>query len=136
MMSLVLSPLTSPIPEVMVPMTYPESAWRRQKPHLQREAQAPAATGLHSYRNHKPTCVRICQVLPLILALMPSHQRASNQLRTIKITRRFTETPAGSVLWEQGRTIVLCTASVTQEIPPWFTLDRPGGWITAEYVML
>lgn len=62
--------------------------------------------------------------------------RAPDQLRPIKITRRFTETPAGSVLWEQGKTIVLCTASVTQEVPPWFSESRPGGWITAEYVML
>lgn len=62
--------------------------------------------------------------------------RANDELRTVKITRRFTQTPAGSVLWEQGKTIVLCTASVAQELPPWFKEDRPGGWITAEYVML
>ncbi len=57
-------------------------------------------------------------------------------LRPIRITRRFTETPAGSVLWQQGKTIVLCTASVTPELPPWFKDDRAGGWVTAEYVML
>src|SRR3954469_17445368 len=62
--------------------------------------------------------------------------RAADQLRPIKITRNFTKTPAGSVLWEQGNTIVLCTASVTQEVPPWFPGNKPGGWITAEYVML
>src|SRR3954470_24282161 len=62
--------------------------------------------------------------------------RAVDELRTVKITRRFTETPAGSVLWEQGKTILLCTASVTQELPPWMKEDRPGGWVTAEYVML
>ena len=67
---------------------------------------------------------------------MRSDGRASDQLRPIKITRRFTEVPAGSVLWEQGRTVVLCTASVSQELPPWFAVTRPGGWITAEYVML
>lgn len=59
-----------------------------------------------------------------------------DQLRAIKITRGFTQTPAGSVLWQQGNTVVLCTASVTREVPPWFKDDRPGGWITAEYVML
>jgi ribonuclease PH len=40
------------------------------------------------------------------------------------------------VLWEQGDTVLLCTASVTGETPPWFREDRPGGWLTAEYVML
>src|SRR6267142_3261197 len=62
--------------------------------------------------------------------------RASNQLRPIKITCNFTKTPAGSVLWEQGNTVVLCTASISQEVPSWFREDRAGGWITAEYVML
>jgi ribonuclease PH len=39
-------------------------------------------------------------------------------------------------MWEQGSTVVLCTASVTRELPPWFKDDRPGGWVTAEYVMV
>jgi len=67
---------------------------------------------------------------------MRNDGRASDQLRPIKITRRFTEVPAGSVLWKQGKTVVLCTASVTPELPPWFSEKRPGGWITADYVML
>jgi ribonuclease PH len=62
--------------------------------------------------------------------------RANDELREVIITRGFTEAPAGSVLWQQGRTIVLCTASVTADVPPWFRDDRPGGWVTAEYVML
>jgi ribonuclease PH len=62
--------------------------------------------------------------------------RSSTALRPIKITRSFTQTPAGSVLWQQGSTIVLCTASIVPETPPWFKPDRPGGWITADYVML
>src|SRR4051812_3429145 len=62
--------------------------------------------------------------------------RAADQLRPIKITRNFTKTPAGSVLWEQGNTVLLCTASVSQEVPPWFPDSKAGGWITAEYVML
>lgn len=32
--------------------------------------------------------------------------------------------------------MVLCTAAVSPDVPPWFPPDRPGGWITAEYVML
>ncbi len=62
--------------------------------------------------------------------------RANDQLRPISIRRRFTQTPGGSVLWKQGQTMVLCTASISNEVPPWFGPDRPGGWITAEYVML
>ena len=62
--------------------------------------------------------------------------RADDQLREVKVTRNFTATPAGSVLWQQGNTIVWCAASVTQELPPWMREDRPGGWVTAEYVML
>lgn len=62
--------------------------------------------------------------------------RTADQLRPIKITRNFTTAPAGSVLWEQGGTVVLCTASITPDLPPWMKPDRPGGWVTAEYVML
>ncbi len=62
--------------------------------------------------------------------------RPNDQLRSITIQRGFTETPAGSVLWQQGKTIVLCTAAISPDVPPWFSPDRPGGWITAEYVML
>jgi len=67
---------------------------------------------------------------------MRSEGRNDNQLRPVKITRNFTGTPAGSVLWEQGNTVLLCTASLSQETPPWFRDDRPGGWVTADYVML
>lgn len=67
---------------------------------------------------------------------MRNDGRSNDQLRPIKVTRGFTKTPAGSVLWEQGNTILLCTASVTQDLPPWMREDKPGGWITAEYVML
>jgi len=67
---------------------------------------------------------------------MRADGRAADELRTIKIKRRFTQTPAGSVLWEQGKTIVLCTASITQDLPPWMKEDRAGGWVTCEYVML
>ena len=67
---------------------------------------------------------------------MRSDGRAADELRPVKITRAFTKAAAGSVLWEQGNTVVWCTASVTQDLPPWFPQTRPGGWITAEYVML
>ncbi|UEA59492.1 ribonuclease PH [Gordonia otitidis] len=61
--------------------------------------------------------------------------RADDELRPITITRGFTSNPAGSVLIEFGQTRVMCTASVTEGVPPW----RRGsglGWLTAEYSML
>jgi ribonuclease PH len=67
---------------------------------------------------------------------MRNDGRANDQLRPITITRSFTQAPAGSVLWKQGNTIVLCTASITHDVPPWFKDDRAGGWVTADYVML
>jgi ribonuclease PH len=67
---------------------------------------------------------------------MRTDGRGNDQFRAVSITRNFTDAPAGSVLWKQGKTIVLCTASITPEVPPWFRDDRPGGWVTADYVML
>ncbi|MFW0790048.1 ribonuclease PH [Gordonia sp. CPCC 205333] len=61
--------------------------------------------------------------------------RADDELRPITFTRGFTSHPAGSVLVEFGSTRVMCTASVTEGVPPW----RRGsglGWLTAEYAML
>lgn len=61
--------------------------------------------------------------------------RDSNQLRPIKIKRKYTKPSAGSVLYQCGNTIVLCTASVDSKVPPW--MESSGkGWITAEYNML
>jgi ribonuclease PH len=67
---------------------------------------------------------------------MRNDGRANDQLRPVKVTRGFTQTPAGSVLWQQGSTIVLVTASVSLELPPFFKENKAGGWVTAEYVML
>jgi ribonuclease PH len=62
-------------------------------------------------------------------------ERPFDQLRAIEIRRRYTEAAAGSVLIRAGKTLVLCTASIDDKLPPW--LDGKGkGWITAEYSML
>jgi ribonuclease PH len=61
--------------------------------------------------------------------------RAADEPREIRITRRFTGAAAGSVLYETGRTRVLCTASVENGVPPWLS-GRSRGWLTAEYRML
>jgi ribonuclease PH len=61
--------------------------------------------------------------------------RAPDQLRDIRLTRRYTKHAEGSVLVEFGDTKVICTASVEAHVPRW--LKGTGkGWVTAEYGML
>jgi ribonuclease PH len=61
--------------------------------------------------------------------------RAPQQLRPIKLTRRFTKHAEGSVLVEFGDTQVICTASVEERVPQWLK-GKGQGWVTAEYGML
>jgi ribonuclease PH len=61
--------------------------------------------------------------------------RAPGELRPITFERDFTEMAAGSVLVTFGRTRVLCTASVEDDIPRWMK-GSGKGWVTAEYSML
>jgi ribonuclease PH len=61
--------------------------------------------------------------------------RAPDELRPVKITRKFTRHAEGSVLIEFGDTRVLCTASVEESVPS-FLRGAEQGWITAEYGML
>jgi ribonuclease PH len=61
--------------------------------------------------------------------------RRPDQLRAVDADPLFLEQPHGMVLWSQGRTRVLCTASVVENVPRW--LYRSGrGWVTAEYSLL
>ena len=61
--------------------------------------------------------------------------RAPNELRPVRITRRYTVHAEGSVLIEFGQTKVLCTASVEERVPP-HKRGSGTGWVTAEYGML
>ena len=61
--------------------------------------------------------------------------RTPNQLRDIRITRRYTKHAEGSVLVEFGDTKVICTASVVNSVPG-FLRGQGQGWLTAEYGML
>jgi ribonuclease PH len=56
-------------------------------------------------------------------------------LRPIKIKRGYTRNCPGSVLYQSGETIVLCSASIEPRVPEWL-LGKGKGWITAEYSML
>jgi ribonuclease PH len=66
--------------------------------------------------------------------MRPSGRRA-DELRPVRIQRRFTKHAEGSVLVEFGDTRVLCTASVEERVPP-FLRESGRGWVTAEYGML
>jgi ribonuclease PH len=61
--------------------------------------------------------------------------RAHDALRPISIERNFTRPAAGSVLIRAGRTTVLCTACVEEQVPAWM-VGKGRGWVTAEYGML
>ena len=62
-------------------------------------------------------------------------KRKANELRKIEIIRGYTKYAPGSVLIKWGDTWVLCTASVSDKVPP-FLRDTGKGWVTAEYAML
>jgi ribonuclease PH len=53
----------------------------------------------------------------------------------VSVELGFTSATPGSVLISMGRTRVLCTASVEEDVPRWMR-DTGRGWVTAEYAML
>lgn len=61
--------------------------------------------------------------------------RRPEQLRSVRLTRRYTCHAEGSVLVEFGNTKVICTASVDESVPR-FLRGAGKGWVTAEYGML
>lgn len=62
-------------------------------------------------------------------------ERPIDQLRPVSVELGFTESTPGSVLISMGKTRVLCTASVENDVPRWMR-DSGRGWVTAEYAML
>jgi ribonuclease PH len=56
-------------------------------------------------------------------------------LRPVEILVDYLEQPLGSVLYSQGKTRVLCTASLDEGVPRWLR-DSGRGWLTAEYSLL
>jgi len=61
--------------------------------------------------------------------------RRPDQLRSVEILVDYLEQPMGSVLYSQGKTKVLCTASLDEGVPRWMR-DQGRGWLTAEYSLL
>lgn len=61
--------------------------------------------------------------------------RRPDELRDVKITRRYLRFAEGSVLIEVGDTKVICSATIEDKVPS-FLRGSGKGWITAEYSML
>lgn len=61
--------------------------------------------------------------------------RAPNEPRPVTFERGFAANAPGSVLMKAGNTVVLCTASLSENVPPWLA-GKGRGWVTAEYNML
>src|SRR4051812_9797943 len=61
--------------------------------------------------------------------------RANDELRPVTFVNDFVASATGSVLIEQGKTRVICTASVVDNVPRWMN-GQGRGWLTAEYGML
>jgi len=74
-------------------------------------------------------------VAPRRTTLARKNNRPPDQCRPLQFTRSYTDLP-GSVLAECGKTKVLCTVSVQDQVPQWMYNRHAGGWLTAEYSML
>jgi len=66
---------------------------------------------------------------------MRADGRSEKQIRKVEIIKDFTMHAEGSVLFCQGNTKVLCTATVEDSVPPYLA-GTGKGWVTAEYSML
>ena len=61
--------------------------------------------------------------------------RTPETLRTLDLIPDFIDCASGSVLFSAGRTRVICTATVQEDVPRWMK-GKGKGWVTAEYGML
>ena len=61
--------------------------------------------------------------------------RRADELRALELIPDFLEQPHGSILYAQGKTKVLCTASIQEGVPRWL-YGKGRGWLTAEYSLL
>ncbi|TML17146.1 MAG: ribonuclease PH [Actinobacteria bacterium] len=64
-----------------------------------------------------------------------SEGRRADELRQLELLPDFLEQPHGSVLFAQGKTKLLCTASIQDGVPRWL-YGKGRGWLTAEYSLL
>ena len=65
---------------------------------------------------------------------MRPDNREWNVFRPVEMIPGFHRASEGSVLYRAGGTVVLCTASIDNKVPP-FLEGKGKGWLTAEYQM-
>jgi ribonuclease PH len=61
--------------------------------------------------------------------------RTPGQMRPVNIQMDVQKWATASLIWKQGDTHVLCSATVEDRVPP-FLRGKGTGWVTAEYAML
>ena len=66
---------------------------------------------------------------------MRTDGRRADELRPLRLDVDYLEQPHGSILYGQGKTLVLCTATIEEGVPRWL-YGKGRGWMTAEYSML
>ena len=66
---------------------------------------------------------------------MRKFNRKNHETRKITVEVDINKNAAGSCIINYGKTRVICTASIDEEIPKWLR-EKKTGWITAEYGML
>ncbi len=71
----------------------------------------------------------------IMCSKMRAGGRSSEDLRPLKVTYDVCEYAAGSVLFELGRTRVLCAVTLQSGVPH-FLRGKRRGWLTAEYALL
>ncbi|MEY4389157.1 MAG: hypothetical protein RLZZ432_876 [Chloroflexota bacterium] len=61
--------------------------------------------------------------------------RAANELRPLKVELGVQKWAEGSAIVSVGNTVVICSASIEERVPPHLR-GKGTGWVTAEYSML
>jgi ribonuclease PH len=67
--------------------------------------------------------------------IVRNDRRTPDQLRPVSFSHGIYEFAAGSLLFEMGKTKVLCAVSIQNGVPP-FLRGKGSGWLTAEYALL
>src|SRR6202034_191145 len=80
--------------------------------HLPASGPAPARTG----DRPRPRVGSGLSYCPAVMVIRRDG-RQPDELRPVELVRDYTTSAAGSVLIRVGRTVVLCTASVADEVP-------------------
>ena len=69
------------------------------------------------------------------MAMTRKDGRSPDELRPVRIERRYSKYALGSCLFEMGDTRVICAVSCEDRVPP-FLVGAGSGWVTAEYGLL